>query len=152
MLRCAAVGLIGAALVLAGCDAARGGETAPTGRLQLISGARGAQLSAAQLGDVRRAALGFSHSYAAAIGGRAPAVVADATPALSSELRAVAAQVPPASRGGAPRILGLALDPAGASLVRATVTFRDAGGSPFPIVFWLRPSAGRWLAMRLPGN
>lgn len=79
-------------------------------------------------------------------------MVRTATPALTRQLRAVVARVPVGTLGGRPRVLSLALDPRSVSRVMATMVLREGGGAPFPIVFWLHSTRGRWLVTRLLGN
>lgn len=80
------------------------------------------------------------------------AMMRAAAPELTRQLRAVATRVPTRTLGGRPRVLSLALDPRSASRVMATMVLREGSGAPFPIVFWLQSTQGRWLVTRLLGN
>ena len=109
-------------------------------------------LAPAEQERARRAAAAFAHSYAASIHHPRGAVVRAAAPALTRQLRAMAMRIPAGTLGDRPRVLSLALDPRSASQVMATMVLREGSGAPFPIVFWLQSTQGRWLVARLLGD
>jgi hypothetical protein len=144
--------LVAVVVMAFGCGSGPAGRTAAAGDSSLVSGARGAVLAPAEQERARRAAAAFADSYAASIHDPRGAVVHAATHALTRQLRAMAGRVPAGTLGSRPRVVSLAFDPRSASRVMATMVLREGSGAPFPIVFWLHSTQGRWLVTRLLGN
>ncbi len=140
------------AALLAGCGVNGSSRGAPAEPARLVIGGRAAPLRPKQLRAVGKAAWCFARSYAAAIHNPAAVTVRDATPGLKGELRALRARLPGPPAESAPRLLSVGLDPRAPDEVEATIALKQGGEAPFPIVFVLRLSGGRWLATALPGN
>lgn len=140
----------GATVLLFGCATAGHVDRASS---SLVAGVRAGPMSRAQLAPAAEVAERFARAYARVAYLRQPPRLPGATGAVQAHVRASAAHVPPRRRGRNSRAGSIALEPATASSLDASVVVKGEGVPAFAVGFTVRRTQAGWrvTSISLPG-